>query len=200
METRSTDFSVSDFSGDVTQLSTRDEVFRFQRFENRAAFALADADSAYIFPSAKCTGTHEWLLDDKPYNRLALSRDVHLNFDGSGRSRKYAQVIAIRPKRPDGGYRTCDMEGVLCYEIPLELVLNQNDKAEPLLAKLGNNAQLHTKTGHRWSIDGADVRIFYPKNRQVELVVESKNEDGPIDLVTEVPGRCDQSYGVLVAQ
>ena len=63
-----------------------------------------------------------------------------------------------------------------------------NDKAEALLAKLGNNAQLHETTGHRWTIDGADVRIFYPQNRRVELVIESNDGDGQIDFVTEVPG------------
>lgn len=186
METRSADFTV-----DVTLLSTRDEVFRFQRIEKSASFALAEPEAAHIFPSAKCSETYEW-LDDKPYNRLALSRDVHLNFDGTGRGRgkrrKTAQVFAIRPNRPDGGFRTCEIEGVICYEIPLELIVNENDKAEALLAKLGNNSQLHKKTSDRWTIDGADVRVFYPQNRRVELVAEPTDDDGPIDLVTAVPG------------
>ena len=80
METRSADFTA------VTCLSTRDEVFRFQRIENSTSFALADPEAAHIFPSSKCSGTYEW-LDDKPYNRLALSRDFHVTFDGTGRSR-----------------------------------------------------------------------------------------------------------------
>lgn len=190
METRSADFSV-----DVTVLSTRDDVFRFQRIENSTSFILADAESAHIVPSAKCSETYEW-LDDKPYNRLALSRDFHLNFDGTargqGKRRKTVQAVAIRPKRPDDGFRTCEFEGVLCYEIPLELIVYQNDKAEALLAKLGNNSQLHRNATTRWTIDGADVRIFYPKSRWVVLVAEP-TEDMHLDLVTAVPGVTDLS-------
>ena len=185
-ETRSADFTV------LTVLSTRDEVFRFQRIENSTSFALVEPEAAHIFPSSLCFGTYEW-LDDKPFNRLALSRDFHVTFDGTGRGRgkrrKTAQVFALRPKRPDDGFRTCEIEGVFCYEIPLELVLNQNDKAEGLLAKLGKNCQLNRRTSGRWTIDGADVRIYYPQNRRVQLVAEfSDNEGEPIDLVTSVPG------------
>ena len=185
METRSADCTV------VTLLSIRNEVFQFQRIENSLSFALAEPEAAHIFPSSKCSGTYEW-LDDKPYNRLALSRDFHVTFDGTGRgrgNRKTAQVFALRPKRPDDGFHTCEIEGVVCYEIPLELIVNQNDKAEGLLAKLGKNCQLNKRTNGRWTIDGADVRIYYPKNRRVQLVSELPDNDGePIDLVTSVPG------------
>jgi len=186
METRSADFTV-----DVTLLSTHDEVFRFQRIENVASFALSDPESAHIFPSAKCTETYEW-LDDKPFNRLALSRDVHISFDGSARGRakrrKTAQVFALKPKRSGGRFRSVEFDGVQCYEIPLEVVLNQNEKAEALLAKLGKSSELHKNSTDRWTIDGADVRIFYPTNRRIKLVAEETDNDGPIDLVTSIPG------------
>jgi hypothetical protein len=63
----------------VTFLSRRDPVFTFQRIEQIIIFALADPESAHIFPSAKCSVVYEW-LDDKEYNRLALSYDLHVNF------------------------------------------------------------------------------------------------------------------------
>ena len=81
-QTRSSASSVDD----TTILSSHDEVFKYQRIENTASFVLADAEAAHIFPSSKCTGPYKW-LDDKPYNRLALSRDVHVNFDGTARGR-----------------------------------------------------------------------------------------------------------------
>ena len=83
---------------------------------------------------------------------------------------------------------------MVCYEIPLELVLNQNDKAEGLLAKLGKNCQLNRRTNGRWTIDGADMRIYYPKNRRVPLVAELPDNEGgepTIELVTSVPGVTD---------
>mmetsp|Transcript_12194 Transcript_12194/g.17526 ORF Transcript_12194/g.17526 Transcript_12194/m.17526 type:complete len:177 (-) Transcript_12194:1086-1616(-) len=104
VESRSSNITV-----DVTVLSRRDPTFQFQRIENDNSFGMADPDSAHIFPSAKCQGIYEW-LDRPEFNRLALSRDVHLNFDGTGRGRgdrrKTQQTFAIRPLRPDNGYAT----------------------------------------------------------------------------------------------
>ncbi|CAB9513050.1 expressed unknown protein [Seminavis robusta] len=80
------DVRSSDITVDVTLLSRFDPTFQFQRIENDNSFGLADPESAHIFPSAKCKGIYEW-LDRPEFNRLALSRDVHLNFDGTGRER-----------------------------------------------------------------------------------------------------------------
>ena len=98
-----------DITVDVTLLSRRDPTSVFQRFENDLSFVLADPESAHIFPSSKCKGIYEW-LDKQEYNRLALSRDVHINFAGTargrGKRRKTQQTFAIRPLRPPNGYQT----------------------------------------------------------------------------------------------
>lgn len=178
----------------VTMLSKRDEVFLYQRIEAGNAFALADPESAHIFPSAKCIGQYEW-LDDKPFNRLALSRDLHLNFDGTGRGRgkrrKTVQTLAMRPLRKPGGYAVVRIEDVDCYEIPLEIVINDNTKAAHVLARLPNHAQLNRKENAHWTITGADVRVHYPRNRRVTLIAEIENDfssQKEIQLVTAIPG------------
>jgi hypothetical protein len=135
---------------DVTIASRLDDVFRFQRIENSTAFALADPEAAHILPSCKCVGQYEW-LDAKPFNRLALSSNLHLNFDvGRGRvkRRKTVQTFAIRPLRIDG---------VDCYEIPLEIVINDNTKAEPMLTRLQNHVELNRNENKRWTLTGAQV-------------------------------------------
>lgn len=190
IETRS---DSGDSTANVTLLSRRDEVFRYQRIENSTAFALADPESAHIFPSSKCVGQYEW-LDDKPFNRLALSRDLHLNFDGTGRGRgkrrKTVQTFAIRPLRNHDRYSNAVIDDVECYEIPLEIVINDNTKAEPLLARLENHAQLNRNENERWTITGAEVRLFYPRNRRIDLIpeVEQHAENMARELVTAVPG------------
>jgi len=157
---------------DVTLLSRRDPTFQFQRIENNNSFGLADPESAHIFPSAKCQGIYEW-LDQPEFNRLALSRDVHLNFDGIGRGRgkrrKTQQTFAIRPLRPLNGYSTCTIANVQCYKIPLELVLNVNEIGETLMTRLGKNAAIHKHNGSRWTIDGPDVTVYHPTDRQISL-------------------------------
>ena len=110
-ETRSIDVSV-----DVTFLSTSNPVFVYQRLENDTYFALAKPESAHIFPSAKCHGQFEW-LDTPDYNRLALSRDVHLNYDGTARGRgktkkrKNAQTFALIPLRSENGFPVATLGG-----------------------------------------------------------------------------------------
>eukprot|EP00542_Grammatophora_oceanica_P009931 CAMPEP_0194044448 /NCGR_PEP_ID=MMETSP0009_2-20130614/15916_1 /TAXON_ID=210454 /ORGANISM="Grammatophora oceanica, Strain CCMP 410" /LENGTH=433 /DNA_ID=CAMNT_0038688973 /DNA_START=164 /DNA_END=1462 /DNA_ORIENTATION=+ len=188
-DTRSDNITV-----DVTILSRRDEVFQYQRIENSSAFALADPEGAHIFPRAKCVGQYEW-LDDKPFNRLALSRDLHLNFDGTGRGRgkrrKTVQTIAIRPLRNPNGYAILQIDGVDCYEIQIEIVINDNTKAEPILTRLQNHAQLNRNENERWTIAGADLRLLYPRNRRIDLILDGAEE--PTELVTAVPGVDDLS-------
>lgn len=186
-ETRSSDVSV-----DVTLLSLNDPVCVFQRLENDAYFQLAKPESAHIFPSVKCVGDFKW-LDKADYNRLALSRDVHLNFDGTARGRgrvkkrKTAQTFAIRPVRPDAGYSVCEFKGTSCYRIPVELVLNVNEIGDALLRNLGNNATLHKPADSRWTINGTDVHIFYPQNRRVRLMTETADDGSPV-LIKAIPG------------
>lgn len=185
VETRSNDITV-----DVTLLSRRDPTFKFQRIENNASFGLADAESAHIFPSAKCLGKYEW-LDGLEFNRLALSRDVHVNFDGTGRGRgkrrKTVQTFSIRPLRPDSGFPICHIGDCICYKVPLELVLNNNEIADALLSKLGNHAALRKHEDSRWTISGADVAIYHPQNKRVTLVTEKDNDDSTV-IVTAIPG------------
>ncbi len=106
-----------DSTADVTIVSRRDDVFQYQRTENSTAFSLADPEAAHVFPSCKCVGQYEW-LDDKPFNRLALSKDFHFHFDGTGRGRgkrrKKVQTFAIRPLRNQDGYSIARVDGVDC--------------------------------------------------------------------------------------
>jgi len=175
---------------DVTLLSTTDTTFRFQRIETDSSFTLAAPESAHIFPSAQCTGKYRW-LDAPEYNRLALSRDVHVNFDGTGRGRgkrrKTVQTFAIKPVRPEGGFTISIIDGCPCFRIPLELEFNNNGIAAGLLPKLGNNAILNKNQGARWTITGADVHVFYPQDHRVTLITEVK-DSGDLDLVTAIPG------------
>jgi hypothetical protein len=181
--------SSSDVTVDVTLLSRRDPTYQFQRIENDNSFGMADPESAHIFPSAKCRGIYEW-LDRPEFNRLALSRDVHLNFDGTGRGngkrRKTIQTFAIMSLRPVKGYGTCIVADVQCYRIPLELVLNVNEIGETLLTKLRKNAALHKHSGSRWTIDGPDVTVYHPKGRRVSLKTE-ETDNGTRSLVTAIP-------------
>lgn len=72
----------------TTICSRTGTVFKYQRIETDQAFARTGPEGAHIFPKAKCKGKYEWL--DKPsFNRLALSRDGHKNFDGT--------AIALEP-------------------------------------------------------------------------------------------------------
>ena len=142
------------------------------------------------FPSAKCIGTYEWL--DRPgYNRLALSRDAHLAFDGSGRGkrRKTQQKFAILPIRPPNGYATCTLAGEECYKILLELVLSDQSIGEALLARLAKNAAIYKGSGRsdgRWTISGSDVRAYHPKGSRVTLRTE-ETDSGTQSLVTCIP-------------
>lgn len=190
IEIRSSSVTSSSVTLDVTLLSRNDPTFMFQRIENDNSFMLAKPDSAHIFPSAKCKGIYEW-LDLPEFNRLALSRDVHLNFDGTargrGKRRKTQQTFAIRPLRPENGYATSTVYGKPCYKIPLELVLNVKEIADALISKLGNNAALHRHDGNRrWTIDGSDVTVYYPQGRVTLRTEETDN--GTLSLVTSIPG------------
>jgi hypothetical protein len=187
-----------DSTVDVTIVSRRDDVFQYQRTENSTAFALADPEAAHVFPSCKCVGQYEW-LDDKPFNRLALSSDLHLNFDGTGRGRgkrrKTVPRFAIKPLQNQGGYSIARIDGVDCYEIPLEIVINDNTKAEPMLPRLQNHVELNRNENKRWTITGAQVRLFYPTNRRIDLISEPEQPAANMtpELVTAVPGVNDLS-------
>jgi hypothetical protein len=192
IETRSmSTMSSEDSTVDVTIVSRSDDVFRYQRIENSMAFDLADPEAAHIFPSCKCVGQYEW-LDSKPFNRLALSYDLHVNFDGTGRGyRKTYRAFTIRPLRSQDGYSIARIDGVDCYEIPLEIVMNDNTKAEPLLTRLQNHVELKRNDNKRWTISGAQLRILYPTNRRIDLISEESEQPAANvtpELVTAVPG------------
>ena len=97
------------------------------------------------------------------------------------------QTFAIRPLRPDNGYVTCTNADTQCYKIPLELVLNSNEIGETLLTKLGKNAVLHKHNDRHWTIDGSDVAVYHPTDRQVSLTTE-ETDNGTRSLVTGIPG------------
>jgi hypothetical protein len=191
----------SDLSGDtaptadVTLLSQGNPVFYFQRIEHMSTFDLADAESAHIFPSAKCSGVYEW-LDNKDYNRLALSRDLHINFDGTGRGRgkrrKTARVLAFRPLRPCNGYKIIQLPNSpeRVYEIPLAIVLNDKRKANAVLRRLGNNVEMKS-SGSLITLVGPDLKVCYPTERRVCLKTEDMQcPNGTTEqvFVNKVPG------------
>ena len=81
------EYGSASFSSELTSyIDKQDEKFLYQRIEADCAFQRAEPESAHIFPSAKCVGAYEW-LNDKDFNRLALSRDGHVQYDGTGRGR-----------------------------------------------------------------------------------------------------------------
>lgn len=84
----------------TTIISRSDTVFKRQRIEANGAFGRTAPESAHIFPRAKFEGKYKW-LDKEPYNRLALSRDAHSNFDGTGSGRgMYAATSALVALEP----------------------------------------------------------------------------------------------------
>lgn len=64
--------------------------------------------------------------------------------------------------------------------------MHVNEIAVALQRNLGKNTALHRHPNARWTIAGADVRIFYPRSRSLELTREST--DGGSVLVTTIPG------------
>lgn len=92
---------ISAFSS-TTIYSRSDTVFKYQRIEADTAFARTGPEGAHIFPHAKCKGIYEW-LDKATFNRLALSRDGHKNFDGAAHGRGVhaatSALVALEPSR-----------------------------------------------------------------------------------------------------
>ena len=182
----------------VTLLSQSNPVFHLQRVEQLSTFDLAEAESAHLFPSAKCSGVYEW-LDDKDYNRLALSRDLHINFDGTGRGRgkrrKTARVLAFKPQRPCNGYKIVQMPNSTerVYEIPLEIVLNDSNKANAVLRRLGKNVEIKKSSsgGSPVTLVGPDLKVCYPAERRVSIKKEEMQCHGgttALVFVNKVPG------------
>ena len=202
-------------TANVTVLSQTNPIFQFQRVErNEHVFALADAESAHVFPRAKCSGVYEWLVD-KDYNRLALSRDVHVNFDVStghrrrGRDKRRCkistrrhQVLAFRPLRPCHGYNIVQLplnnsagQQRDYYEIPLEIVLNDEKKAKAVLSRLGKRVEMKSSSGDRlFTLFGPDLQIYYPTESWVPIIMEDVqcDDDRPKTtkqvFVNKVPG------------
>ena len=71
-----------DMSWKAASYAMEDTVLKYQRIEADAAFVRDEAESAHIFPRAKCKGQYEW-LDKAEFNRLALSPAGHIAFDGT---------------------------------------------------------------------------------------------------------------------
>jgi hypothetical protein len=191
----------SDLSGDTdateaaTIISQKNPVFRFQRIEHIRVFEFVGAESAHIFPGAKCSGEYKW-LDDKDYNRLALSKDLHTNFYGTGRSRgkrrQTVQVLAFKPLRPRNGYKITQLpnSAEIVYEIPIEIVLNDSNKAAALLKRLGNGVDTKSSSSFVTFV-GPDLKVCYPTERWVSIKMEDMQcHDGTVKqvFVNKVPG------------
>lgn len=81
-----------------------DTVYKYQWIETDRAFARSKADGAHIFPKAMCKEHYTW-LDKVNFNQLALSKDAHVNFNGTARgnaARAETQPkVAIEPVETD---------------------------------------------------------------------------------------------------
>jgi hypothetical protein len=192
---RSDPSGVTEASENVTLLSRSNPVFNFQRVEQMSCFELADADSAHIFPSARCSGEYLWLAD-KDYNRLALSPELHVNFErtgrGRGKRRKTVPMLAFNPLRPLDGYKITQLPNsdVPVYEITLEIVLNDTSKGDAVLKRLGNNVEMKSSCG-RVTLVGPDLRVHYPTERWVHIKMEDMQDiDGTTKrvFVNKIPG------------
>lgn len=88
----------------TTIFSRSDTVYKYQRIEAERAFARTDPEGAHIFPKAKCKGQYEW-LDRPTFNRLALSRDGHKNFDGTANGQGVhaatSAIVTLEPTTTD---------------------------------------------------------------------------------------------------
>lgn len=181
----------------VTVLTDTDDVFNFQRTENEDVFVLSVAESAHIFPRAKCVENqkYKW-LNEPDFNRLALSRDFRANYDGSGRGRgkrpRTVQQLTLRPMRPAEGFslRTLELHGTEQYfEIPLQLVFKDDSKADKWMQRLPNKVILHRPRDKHCYATG--LKIYCLASRKITLMFEPLQQPDrsmEYELLTAVPG------------
>lgn len=125
----------------TTVYSRSDTVFKRQRIEVEIAFARSDPEGAHTFPKALCKGKYKW-LDKQSFNRLALSKDGHSQFDGSGKGRgvtlNTVSKIALEPCNSEDIY----IDRIAYKRIHLKLWCRDRKVAEAWRAFLDPNLVL----------------------------------------------------------
>lgn len=171
----------------TTIYSRSNTVFKYQRIETDAAFARTDPEGAHIFPRAKCKGLYEW-LDKADFNRLALSRDGHQNFDGTANGRGvHAATSALVALEP---FSTSDvfLDHVNVTRISNRLWCRSKSVANGWRRFLQSGIKSGAEGEH---IFYEPIHLYCERNRTVVLKFEQQQEsDGTFDdvCVTAIPG------------
>ena len=177
-----------DISHLTSYYSYNDTVYKYQRVESENAFARCIPEGAHIFPAAQCRGKYEW-LDNKEFNRLALSGRGHQQFDGTARGKakraKTSPMVAIEPR----SMSPINRSGTMFTRINIRLwCRNQNVATnwQPFVgaATLHSNRQLGLPY-----IDG--ISISCEQQRRQKLMFEVQQEADGTErrvLLTAIPG------------
>ena len=169
-----------------------DPVYKYQRIERESAFDRGIPEGAHIFPKAKCKGIYDW-LDKQDFNRLALSRDGHLNFDGSGRGRgKSAKTnprVSLEPKPKDQVEEATLPDGKF-KKIEIILWCKNDEVAGTWVAYVEEGAQQHAGVeGGRPCFDHLYIYCRSDRRHKLEFE-EQQNPNGVAETVcvTCIPG------------
>jgi hypothetical protein len=156
----------------TTVYSRSDTVFKFQRIEAEIAFARTDPEGAHIFPKAKCKGNYAW-LDKESFNRLALSKDGHTQFDGTahgcGVKAETCPKIALEPHESEDTL----IDRVRYMRIKIRLWCRDRQVAEPWRPFLDQKVTLHDADGHCYYI----WVYAYCKAKETVTLLFEKEED-----------------------
>jgi len=188
------ELSAMDVSCVTSFYSYTDTVYKYQRIEEDNAFARCIPEGAHIFPKAKCNGIYEW-LDDKDFNRLALSGPGHQQFDGTGRGRgKRARtnpMVTIEPM----GIVFVTKDDIDMADIQVRLWCRNSHISKAWRPFLPNSALLSTEANSTIPrYDG--LHIYCDRSRRHELIFEEETRpDGKAQriCVTAIPGVDDPS-------
>ena len=182
------ELSATELSSKATSYGMDDTVFKYQRIETDRAFARSKADGAHIFPRAKCKGHYAW-LDKHEFNRLALSKDGHVNFDGTAKGSvvkaETQPKVALEPVATD----EINMYHKQFYRISIRLWCRDRVILESWRPFLPENVGDTNAEGHCYF--HGPIYIFCEKNRTHKLLFEEQqNPGGSIEkvCVTAIPG------------
>ena len=186
--------SSMDVSCVTSYYSYTNTVYKYQRIEEDNAFTRCIPEGAHIFPKANCNGIYEW-LDDKEFNRLALSGPGHQQFDGTGRGRgKRARtnpMVTIEPTRTV----FVQKDGIDMAAIQLRLWCRNSHVSKAWRPFLPNNVSLSREANSTFPrYEG--LHIFCDSSRRHEIIFEEEvRPDGKVDrvCVTAIPGVDDPS-------
>ncbi|MEO0911282.1 MAG: hypothetical protein AAFX96_13415, partial [Pseudomonadota bacterium] len=171
-----------------TSYGMDDTVYKYQRIESERAFARCKADGAHIFPKAKCKGQYAW-LDKAEFNRLALSKDGHENFDGSAKGSAVRAAthpkVAIEPTAWD----EVSLDQKQFYRISTRIWCRNREIAKAWRPFLPDSVSLVDSSDHCFY--HGQLYIYCEKTRSQELIFENQqNPSGSTTnvCVTAIPG------------